>query len=189
MKATRTLLALPFLIAGLAALLATIYEFGKALFTMSLPDVVFGFAALVMSGILLAVGGALNPNKSTNRKTGPMGGKTIQALIIPADAGTPITTATIESSLKTLQGFVGGYIEAVGRGLDWTAFANEEGKLDGQPYNQRATHALAFIAGHNPNDPLVGDVILVGTDKNGETTSIPDSLAVKVREIAGEVTT
>jgi hypothetical protein len=190
MKTIRTLLAVPFLLLGLTAFLATIFEFGKALITMSLPDVVFGFAALVLTGILTAIGGALNPNRKTTTKPEPqsMSTNNVRVVIIPADATKRVTFTSIDDSLRSQQAVVGGYVEAVGRGLDWVAYADEEGKTTQKPYNQRATHAMTFMAGHNPGDPIVGDVLVTGVDKNGVTVNIPNSIAGKVLDFAGEVT-
>lgn len=82
-------------------------------------------------------------------------------------------------SLETLQSAVGGYIEVV-PGLDriqppdklggtvpCVAFCNEEGKLNGLPYNERATKAWADclnVSLDDIGDMLVGPVIVLYGD-------------------------
>lgn len=59
--------------------------------------------------------------------------------------------------LKELQELVGGYIETIPVSTDQLMVINEEGKLDGLPYNQRATE----IAIENcVFDRIVGDVLI-----------------------------
>ena len=57
--------------------------------------------------------------------------------------------------LEELQKAVGGYIEIINLGNDQLMVVNEEGKIDGLPYNliatqiyQRETRALDYIAGN-----------------------------------------
>lgn len=66
------------------------------------------------------------------------------------------------NDLKTLQGIVGGYIEIV-RIIDTSIImiCNEEGKLDGLPFN--------FILG---NDAIVGTVIFVSDSQDGDFTGL-----------------
>ena len=44
----------------------------------------------------------------------------------------------IVNSLETLQHIVGGYIETVTLGSDWTIICNEEGRLRGLPLTARS---------------------------------------------------
>lgn len=92
-----------------------------------------------------------------------------------------------ETNLDTLQGLVGGYIESISLPdadpCDWAAFCNEEGKLVDLPGNERATTLLYLLGGHNPQDLIRGDVILVGINEQGETVDVPDTLIELVRTI------
>lgn len=74
-------------------------------------------------------------------------------------------------TLPELQGFVGGYIEALRLGARWV-FLNEEGKLHGLPTNVRAT---ALMRGRiAADDWIVGDVILCSPMEAGEETGNDD---------------
>ena len=57
-------------------------------------------------------------------------------------------------SLEELQGFVGGYIEIIYLDDTKIMVVNEEGKLNGLPYNERATAMVYFL------DAIVGDVLV-----------------------------
>ena len=74
--------------------------------------------------------------------------------------GEEITTSPRKGktfTLKELQEFVGGYIETIPVSTDQLMVINEEGKLDGLPYNQKATE----IAIENcVFDRIVGDVLI-----------------------------
>jgi hypothetical protein len=63
-------------------------------------------------------------------------------------------------TLEELQGYVGGYIEAVYLPKRRVMVVNEEGKLRGLPFNQIAT-AMVMEAGQIVG-PIVGDVIICG---------------------------
>ena len=80
-------------------------------------------------------------------------------------------------TLQDYQSAVGGYIEAIGVGLEGMSFfAHDEAKLIGLEVNRRAT---LFWWLHMPparhRDFLSGNVVLVGpTDQDGETLDVPD---------------
>ena len=84
-------------------------------------------------------------------------------------------------SLKDLQDAVGGWIEAVPhRHPDFSAFCNEEGKINGLPLNSVATN---FTGIHG--DVLVGDVVITGPpDEEGENTSLPDNVIERLSACA-----
>lgn len=193
MKTIRTLMAIPFLLMAVASFCAMIFEFGKGVVTMSLTDFVYGFALLAFTFVMILVMGALNPNRKKTpekKETQSMpkpSTDTVRAVIIPADPNLPVATTTLSSDLRSLQAAVGGYIEPVGRALDWVAWADEDGKVKGKPYNKRATHAMAFMSNHNPNDPIAGDVVVLGTDKTGASANVPNIIAGRVLEITGEI--
>jgi hypothetical protein len=71
--------------------------------------------------------------------------------------------------LDALQKAVGGYIEIVPglityEGADCVAFCNEEGKLNGLPFNEKATAAWQEAYGGPLGDVLLGDVAIVTGD-------------------------
>ena len=67
----------------------------------------------------------------------------------------------IENTLAALQKAVGGYIETLSVGGGLVAVVNEEGKLNGLPFNRGLYHG-----GMDPVDYLYGNILFVGT--NGE---------------------
>jgi hypothetical protein len=72
-------------------------------------------------------------------------------------------------TLTDLQSAVGGYIEVVPHDGDFTAYCDEEGKLNGQPVNSAATIFLGVRG-----DILMGPVVLIGgPDDEGEDTPLP----------------
>jgi hypothetical protein len=91
---------------------------------------------------------------------------------------TPAGTVEVrigKPSLEDLQKAVGGDIEAAYvDGGGFTALCNEEGKLQGLPYNRMATKLCGTT---KVGDILVGDVVLIGNpDKKGESTPLPDDI-------------
>jgi len=65
-------------------------------------------------------------------------------------------------SLAELQAFVGGYIEAVYLPGGVVMLVNEEGKLEGLPYNEPAT------ALYGAGDPIAGNAIVCSMAEMGE---------------------
>lgn len=99
----------------------------------------------------------------------------IAVLVVPADQNEPMSVIAIEADLETLQGMVGGYIEAFS-GPTWVGYCNEEGKINGLLPNVRATQ-LARAARWGTLDVLMGDVVFVGPpDEEGRDTDVPQSL-------------
>jgi len=70
----------------------------------------------------------------------------------------------IKNDLETMQGLVGGYIEAVNAGQGICLVCNEEGKLNGLPPN--------FPIGR---DVIVGTAVFVAYGKDGEFASLSDA--------------
>lgn len=78
-----------------------------------------------------------------------------------------------DSSLKTLQESVGGYVQAIDL-LGLTMWINEEGKIENLPFNPFAT--ILWEAEFGKTDLILGDIVLTGQpDDEGFTTSIPQS--------------
>lgn len=69
----------------------------------------------------------------------------------------------IKNDLETLQGLVGGYIEAVNMGQGVCFVVNEEGKLNNMPAN--------FPIG---NDVIVGTAVFVAYGNDGEFADLTD---------------
>lgn len=66
-----------------------------------------------------------------------------------------------DTSLKGMQGAVGGYIQVVEMDDGRCLVMNEEGKLYGLPMNPKATILLRTKTGCFPNDYIAGDAIIV----------------------------
>lgn len=65
---------------------------------------------------------------------------------------------------EELRKFVGGYIEIVHINDKQIMVVNEEGKLNGLPYNSLATEALILAHQGESVDYIVGDVLLCDND-------------------------
>lgn len=68
----------------------------------------------------------------------------------------------------TLQEEVGGYIDVVAMADGVDAFVNDEGLLDGLPFNCQLPTTRGLV-------PVVGDVVFAGHDGEGETISLTDA--------------
>jgi Domain of unknown function (DUF3846) len=100
----------------------------------------------------------------------------------------PAQTREIEPTLDILQGLVGGNIQVIS-GQDWSAYLNEEGKVDGLPVNPLAT-LLASGLGWTwlPGDILVGPVVFCGpVDDDGAVTSVTARVLELARKETGDV--
>jgi hypothetical protein len=92
--------------------------------------------------------------------------KTVRAVtILPGQPACLVEN--FDASLEGLQAFVGGWIEIVHLGGRTVAVINEEGLLDGLPWNVEL----------NPGQPLAGPVVLLREDDEGEFTSMSAALA------------
>lgn len=78
---------------------------------------------------------------------------------------------TGDDELRTLQKIVGGYIELCLRGTDIVFYCNEEGHLQGLPFNF-----------YRPTDghPIVGTVVACGVDAAGDNRSLTDEEVKRV---------
>jgi hypothetical protein len=77
---------------------------------------------------------------------------------------------TIENTLESLQGIVGGYIEVVSFTPSVLMICNEEGKLDGLPHN----FSMRL-------DEIVGSVLFVSSDGE-DFASLTESQRTRVIE-------
>lgn len=66
-------------------------------------------------------------------------------------------------TLKELQGIVGGLIELVYTHDGKRMYINEEGKLNGLPYNGYATEQYRY----NAHDVILGNAIVIDGDEDG----------------------
>ena len=85
--------------------------------------------------------------------------KEIYAIV--KNPGEPAVGKRIKNELRSFQELVGGYIETVTPGLDWTIICNEEGRILKQPYN------VEFCG-----IDFVGPIVLVGV-RDDEFTDFP----------------
>ncbi|MDA1509610.1 DUF3846 domain-containing protein [Bacillus cereus] len=74
-----------------------------------------------------------------------------------------------EHSLENLQQFVGGYIEPIRIDESITMWLNEEGKMQGLEPNFVLVNKGVTVA-----DTVVGNVLIAGTDREGNTISLTD---------------
>lgn len=76
----------------------------------------------------------------------------------------------IDSGLRSLQAEVGGSIELVSLDAKTDAYVNEEGLLERLPFNRY----LPTKFGGGRAVPVVGNVIIVSHDHEGETVGLTD---------------
>ena len=102
--------------------------------------------------------------------------KPLKGLVIQPNGNFEWFEISRDDELTRLQGFVGGWIEAVmSEDERLTFYVNEEGKLTGLPMNALATmlwyKSKPAVVGL---DVLCGPVVLVGgVDQHGNTKSLP----------------
>lgn len=84
----------------------------------------------------------------------------IRVYALRTDRDTGYVT-NVSNSLENLQRFVGGYIETWSPFSNWTVICNEEGRLNGLPYN-------CTIMGQD----FYGDILIAGVDGD-EFADIP----------------
>ena len=116
----------------------------------------------------------------------------IKALIIPAEG--PVELTSIDDTLDTLQGLVGGFIQAlplpefIDKDGTATAYINEEGKFDPDcKVNMRATDFLVPGIGLFMGDYISGSLVLCGFDaRTGENRDVPEGVIKRARLIEKE---
>lgn len=113
----------------------------------------------------------------------------MKVVVIPADSDLPIRVEDLppRHNLDFLQKQVAGYIEPVDVTMDGqevTMYVNEEGKLQGLPYNPRAT----FLAQDSimAFDYIAGDVVVVGpVDDEGDDTGLTEAQVEALQQPTG----
>lgn len=94
----------------------------------------------------------------------------MRVMVLPTD-GTP-EVKEIDGSLSSLQSLVGGYIELVyleplSHSYDIVGLVDEEGKLKNKAPNH---NTVAYLG----PDMLVGDIVLLRADNDGEFQGLRD---------------
>lgn len=79
-----------------------------------------------------------------------------------------------ENDYKSSQELVGGYIECLAIDKDIDLWLNEEGKLNGLPFN------FGLLQDGELVDVIVGDVFFSSHDRHGNTTSLNDKQIEKI---------
>lgn len=92
----------------------------------------------------------------------------------------------ISPGLDSLQSQVGGYIEFLDVDGKVAAIINEEGKLTGLPDNPLATAFAQQYCGIAPYDHIVGNMLLVGSNEEGDTIDVPDATILWCEAIAAK---
>lgn len=97
---------------------------------------------------------------------------------------TEVALAPSGKQLQQLQDAVGGWVEAVDLSPTLTMWCNEEGKLNGLPFNSLATDLWEESFGRT--DFIKGNVIFTGgTGSEGETLGLDEATADKLRKLFG----
>jgi hypothetical protein len=90
---------------------------------------------------------------------------------------------SITGKLSEFQEIVGGSVQAINLRDDLTIWVNEEGKLNGMPYNHSATLIFQAIFGKG-TDVIVGDAFFTGgVDENGNTLEISDGALSYIKKL------
>ena len=87
-----------------------------------------------------------------------------------------------EGSLKVLQDAVDGWVQVVDLAPKLSIWVNEEGKMNGLPYNGIATAIYQDRFG--AVDIIVGNAVLTGgTDHTGETIGLTDEQVARIQRL------
>jgi hypothetical protein len=90
----------------------------------------------------------------------------------------------LNGSLEDLQRVVGGWVQAVQLSDTITLWINEEGKLDGLPFNHNATLVWEHFFGKG-TDIVVGNAFFTGgVDKDGNSEDISESDFFMLKRLA-----
>lgn len=87
-----------------------------------------------------------------------------------------------QGSLKVLQDAVDGWVQVVDLAPTLSIWVNEEGKMNGMPYNGIATAIYQDRFG--AVDIIVGNAVLTGgTDRKGETIGLTDEQVERIERL------
>lgn len=96
----------------------------------------------------------------------------MKAVRIPADNAEAVSLLDVADSAQ-LRKQVGGWLEGLTLETGVMLMFNEEGKLQGLPFNQRATD---LVAGRLRSDDFIsGNAVVIGFDSEGDTVDLPQS--------------
>lgn len=112
---------------------------------------------------------------------GPNMRTTYAALIIPSRISEIVRVEPVESSLRTLQGLVGGDIEVVTRG-DWRVYLNAEGVISNLPANLRAAQ-LVYECGLDLAGVARGTAVFLGQGDRGQVCDVPAHLIRRAEDL------
>lgn len=102
---------------------------------------------------------------------------TIRVVLVEAGNNEIKVINSWEDSLDNLQRFVGGYVQAIRVNSSITLWINEEGKQMGLEPN----FYLVKEDG-KPYDMVVGNVLIAGTDDEGDSASLTDEEIQELQE-------
>ena len=98
----------------------------------------------------------------------------VKAVVIPPSGKARVQDVPEPDGLDALQALVGGNIEAVRHPDGYHGYINDEGKLNGLPYNSAATQlfAPALFTG----DYIAGTIVLLSDDGEGGEADCPQEV-------------
>lgn len=99
--------------------------------------------------------------------------------------------ARSRDKLPMLQQLVGGFIEGIGVPGLWSAYLNEEGKIQQLPRNLAADDMARVLGWAGwPHDHLVGPVVFCGPpDRQGDDTNVPHAVVEAAVQAGVHITT
>lgn len=110
-----------------------------------------------------------------------MNKKSVMGIIIPADVNRAATIVPVDASLQNLQCIVGGYLEEATRGHA-VAYMHEDGKNESLPPNPRATAFMIEQRMMVRGDQVVGNVVVLGFDEEGNDADLPIDVGLSFME-------
>lgn len=98
----------------------------------------------------------------------------IKVVHVPADLEEPIAVRPVDNGdLAGMQAFVGGCIDEVRLAGDLAMIANDNGMIEGKPYNKRASMFMAQCGFTNLGHGYYGDVFFTGLS-GADYATVPD---------------
>jgi Domain of unknown function (DUF3846) len=107
-------------------------------------------------------------------------------MVLNIPVGKQITYTEIDTSLYSyLAKQVMGYVEAIGLENECTMYLNEEGKLDGLPFNRHANSIAHALNRFLPDtDYIVGNVVICGPlNSEGDDTSLTPQHVTEIMNV------